>query len=80
MNRLNETQRFAMRVIAESERGTSVSGYGIPGGTIRSLRHRGLIERVSFIGSEWILTKAGNAAFRRGEFNEPESTDSEDQA
>lgn len=42
------------------------AGYGIPGGTIRGLRQRGLIEHRSWLGpvTEWTLTKAGWVAAR----------------
>ena len=68
---LTWSQRVTMRMIAEAEN-LDTRGLGIPGGTIRSLRLRGLIEPRSFIGSEWTLTKAGHDAFNRGDCDEAE--------
>lgn len=69
---LNWSQRVTMRMIADGRSpsgGSSfldTTGRGIPGGTIRSLHQRGLIERYSWLGPGWVLTKAGVDAVRSG--------------
>lgn len=45
------------------------------GGTIRSLRRRGLIERYSWVEPGWVLTKAGVDAINSGACDEPDSSD-----
>ena len=76
--RLNWSQRVTMRMIADGRSpsgGASyldTAGLGIPGGTIQSLRRRGLIERSSWIEPGWVLTKAGVDAINSGACNEPE--------
>lgn len=70
---LNWSQRVTMRMIADGRSpagGSSflnTKGLGIPGGTIRSLQRRGLIERYSWLEPGWVLTKAGADAIRSGE-------------
>lgn len=74
---LNWSQRVTMRMIADGRSpagGDSyldTTGLGIPGGTIRSLRQRGLIEPYSWTQRGWILTKAGVAAINSGACDEP---------
>ncbi len=48
------------------------TGLGIPGGTLRSRRQRGLIERYAWLDPGWVLTKAGVDAVRSGECEEPD--------
>lgn len=79
MKPLNWSQRVTMRMLYDGHSPAGGSGYldtsgmGIPGGTIRSLRQRGLIEPYSWLGkpSEWVLTKAGHEAIRNGDCDEP---------
>lgn len=78
---LNWSQRVTMRMIADGRSPAGGSSYldttgaGIPGGTIRSLRVRGLIERYSFIADGWVLTAAGHSAINSGECDEPRDND-----
>ncbi len=77
--RLNWSQRVTMRMIADGRSPSGGSSYldttgrGIPGGTIQSLRRRGLIERYSWIEPGWVLTKAGVDAINSGACDEPEN-------
>lgn len=71
MNRpLNWSQRVTLRMIAGGRSPAGGSGYidtkgmGIPGGTIASLRRRGLIQPYSWLAPGWSLTKAGWEAVR----------------
>ena len=69
---LNWSQRVTMRMIADGRSpsgGSSfldTTGLGIPGGTIRSLHQRGLIEPYSWLSPGWVLTRAGVDAIRSG--------------
>jgi hypothetical protein len=73
---LNWSQRVTMRMIADGRSPAGGDGYldptglGIPGGTLRSLRQRGLIERYSWTEPGWVLTKAGVAAINSGACDE----------
>ncbi|WP_242085792.1 hypothetical protein [Microbacterium lacticum] len=75
---LNWSQRVTMRMISDGRSPSGGSSYldptglGIPGGTLRSLRQRGLIERYAWFEPGWVLTKAGVDAIRSGECDEPE--------
>lgn len=75
---LNWSQRVTMRMIADGRSpsgGASyldTTGLGIPGGTIQSLRRRGLIERYSWVEPGWVLTKAGVDAINSGACDEPD--------
>lgn len=77
MKALNWSQRATMRMIADGRSPAGGSSYletrgmGIPGGTIRSLRTRGLIEPYSWFAPGWVLTKAGAEAVRSGACDEP---------
>ena len=51
------------------------TGLGIPGGTLRSLHQRGLIERASWFEAGWALTRAGVDLVRSGGCDDPESGD-----
>lgn len=79
---LNWSQRVTMRMIADGRSPAGGSSYldttgaGIPGGTIRSLRVRGLIEPYSYAGGGWVLTAAGAAAVNSGECDEPRDNNS----
>lgn len=80
---LNWSQRVTMRMIADGRSpsgGTSYldpTGLSIPGGTLRSLRQRGLIERYAWFEPGWVLTKAGADAIRAGECEEPDEGEAE---
>ncbi|CAN7537554.1 MULTISPECIES: hypothetical protein [unclassified Microbacterium] len=77
---MNWSQRVTMRMIADGRSpsgGASyldTTGLGIPGGAIRSLRRRGLIERYSWVEPGWALTKAGVDAINSGACDEPDSS------
>lgn len=74
---LNWSQRVTMRMISDGRSPSGGSSYldtrglGIPGATIRSLNHRGLIERYSWMAPGWVLTKAGVDAINSGACDEP---------
>jgi hypothetical protein len=75
---LNWSQRVTMRMISDGRSPSGGSSYldttglGIPGGTIRSLNRRGLIERYSWTEPGWVLTKAGVDAINSGACDEPD--------
>jgi hypothetical protein len=59
---LNGSQRVTLRMFADARHGAmDVRGLGIPGGTIGSLKRRGLIEHRSLFGpaTEYRLTRDG---------------------
>lgn len=64
---LTWSQKVTVCMIADGRSGAGTSGVldlaglGIPGGTVASLRRRGLIERATFFGTEWALTAEGHA-------------------
>lgn len=78
MPALNWSQRVTMRMISDGRSPSGGSSYldptglGIPGGTIRALNRRGLIERYSWTEPGWVLTKTGVDAINSGACDSPQ--------